>query len=121
MLYTDGAHLTADSLDELYGYANKIGLQPEWIDFMGKNLHPHFDICGRVKQRVLADENVQKVTRKEIVQLCKQNFRLPETDDDWQATNVQGDSSPDSQLPSESDYERMLNNIFKKAGISRSE
>jgi|GEM_PF-4757468 len=120
MLYTDGVHLTADSLDELYAYASKIGLHPEWIDFMGKTLHPHFDICGHVKQRVLADENVQKVSRKEIVRLCKLNFRLPETDDELQETAMQEKTSSNLQLPSESDYERMLNNIFKRAGIRRS-
>jgi hypothetical protein len=120
MIYTDGSHLTADSLHELYNYANKMGLHPDWIDFMGKTIHPHFDICGHVKRRVLADVAVKKVTCKELVRLCKLNFRLPEKDSDLQEWDLHHNKhSSDSQMPSESEYERMIDNIFKRTGIER--
>jgi hypothetical protein len=121
MIYTDGAHLTADSLHELYDYATKIGLHPDWIDFMEKTIHPHFDICGHVKKRVLADASVKKVSSKELVSLCKINFRLPETDSELQEWEIHhAKNVADLQMPSASDYERMLDNIFKKVGIKRS-
>src|SRR5437868_2961479 len=121
MVYTDGVHLTADSLDELYGYASQIGLNPDWIDFMGKNIHPHFNICGHVKQRVLADLSVQKVTCKEIVRLCILNFRLPEIDNElWERNSSDKRNLPGLQMPSESDFKRMIDTIFKRMGISRS-
>jgi hypothetical protein len=109
MIYTDGQHLTADSLHELYRYANEIGLNPGWIDFMGRNIHPHFDICGRVKVRVLADVRVQKVSCKELVRLCIKNFRVPNTDK----------NAPNLEMPTEAEYERMIDNIFRRAGIIR--
>ena len=121
MIYTDGTHLTADSLDELYKYANKVGLNTDFIDFGGKNIHPHFDICGKVRQRVLADMEVKKVTCREIVKLCIVNFRLPSTAGelrDWEAHHKQKIS--DLPLPSPSDFGRMVDNIFKKSGLKDS-
>ena len=118
-MYTDGSHLTADSLDELYGYATRIGLNPDWIDFMGRNIHPHFDICGNVKQRVLADINVQKVSCRDLVKLCIRNFRIPE-DDGYTHPATSADNTPGKlQLPTETEYERMIDNIFNKAGLDR--
>ena len=118
MIYTDGSHLTADSLDELYTYASKIGLNPDWIDFMGRMFHPHFDICGHVKSRVLADVNVTKVSCRELVKLCIKNFRLPETE-----TGVRTDEATKVltrlELPTEAEYKRMIDNIFQRAGIKR--
>lgn len=120
MVYTDGVHLTADSLDELYNYANKIGLNPDWIDFMGRTIHPHFDICGHVRKRVLEDINVKKVTCKDLVRLCIRNFRVPEQEDNIQQGEISSQNSLNLQLPSEGDYERMFDNIFKRTGIKRS-
>ena len=119
MIYTDGHHLTADSLHELYGYASEVGLNPDWIDFMGKNIHPHFDICGHVRKRVLADIRVQKVSCKEIVRLCILNFRPPGTDSTLQRQAGDGDSTVNLPMPSEADYERMIGNIFRRTGIKR--
>lgn len=44
MVYTDGIHLVADSLDELHAFAQKIGLKREW--FQDHPKHPHYDIFG---------------------------------------------------------------------------
>lgn len=88
MLYTDGRHLISDNLHELYEYAHRIGLNVEWIHFMGRNIHPHFDIYGNVRRRVLQDENVMQVSCREIVRILKFNYRLPQTEKEmkeWEA------------------------------------
>jgi hypothetical protein len=121
LVYTDGRHLTADSLDELFSYAKKHNLNLDWIHTMGRNIHPHFDICGHVKRRILADCNVAKVSCKELVKLCNMNYRLPETDEEvqqWETHNKM--KFDDLLIPSQIDFNRMFDNIFKRSGISRS-
>jgi hypothetical protein len=120
MVYTDGIHLTADSLDELFEYANKIGLNLDTISYQGKTFHPHFKICGVIKQKVLTDTNVEKVSCKEIVRLCILNFRVTEKDSTLQKKEYDSKNTPDLYVPSSNDYERMIGNIFKKAGFKRS-
>lgn len=118
MVYTDGSHLIADTLQELYAYATKIGLNHEWIDFMGRNVHPHFDIFGHVKKRVLADETVKKVSKKELVKILKLSYRLPETaqeKEEWE--NFHNKKLQDLEHPSEDDFKKMIDNIFKKSGL----
>jgi hypothetical protein len=120
MVYTDGRHLMADTLDELFSYAKKQGLNSDWVHAMGKNLHPHFDICGHVRKRILADCNVVKVSCKELVKLCNLNYTLPKTDaevKEWETHNKMKFS--DLPLPSQDDFSRMLDNIFKRSGVSR--
>jgi hypothetical protein len=117
MVYTDGAHVIADSLQELYAYAEKMRLSWDWLHLSGKTLHPHFDICGHVRQRVLGDKRVKRVSTKEIVRLCRLNFRPPETQDEkkeWENHhNMKMDEVP---MPSEKDYKRMFDNIRKRLG-----
>jgi hypothetical protein len=117
MIYTDGSHLIAESLDELCSYADKIGLNRYWLQLSGRNLHPHFDICGKVKERILADINVKKVSAKEIVKICKLSFRPPQTDSEVKEWEERNGKSIDDIKPSESDYERMMRNIFKRSGV----
>jgi hypothetical protein len=117
MIYTDGAHLVAESLTELCAYADKIGLNRYWLHLSGRNTHPHFDICGKVKERILADINVKRVSAKEIVRICKLNFRQPETDSEVKEWEERNGKSIDDIKPTESDYERMLGNIFKRSGL----
>jgi hypothetical protein len=118
MVYTDGNHLVADSLQELYEYADKVGLDRDWMKFMGRTVHPHFDIFGNVKSRVLQDANVKQVTVRELVKITKLNYRLPETDDELQEWETFHDKKlKDIELPSDSDYKRMIDAIMKKAGL----
>jgi hypothetical protein len=112
MIYTDGVHLTAQSLSELCAYGLKVGLDSLWLQAGQKNLHPHFLICGKVKERVLADASVLRVSTREFVKVCKQYFTP-----DVAASKGHEDIS--SMMPTESDYNRMINNIFKRAGIER--
>lgn len=49
MVYTDGTHLVADTLEELHEFAAKIGLRPEW--FQDHPRHPHYDTISEGKRR----------------------------------------------------------------------
>lgn len=121
MVYTDGVHLVAESLAELCSYAQKIGLNQEWLQIMGRKIHPHLDICGKVRQRVLADSNVKKVSPKEIVKICKLNYRVPETPEEvieWE--NHHNKKMEDVPMPTERDFDRMFSNIMKRVGLQTS-
>lgn len=51
MVYTDGIHLVADSLEELHRFARGIGLRKSW--FQDKRL-PHYDLTTqRASQRAI--------------------------------------------------------------------
>jgi hypothetical protein len=118
MVYTDGKHLAADSLQELYEYADKVGLDRDMMKFMGRNVHPHFEIFGKVKSRVLQDDNVKQVSTRELVRILKLNYRLPETDSElqeWEAFHNK--KLEDLELPSETDYQRMIAAIMKRANL----
>ncbi len=120
MVYTDGVHLVAESIQELLQYAGKVGLNSRWMQVMGKLIHPHFGICGKVKQRILADSSVQKVSSKEIIKICKLNFRSPETPEDineWEQFHQRKLS--DIELPSQDDFDRMFENILMRTGVHR--
>jgi hypothetical protein len=117
MVYTDGTHITAQSLSELCDYGQKVGLDSFWLQAGKNSLHPHFVICGKVKERVLADVSVKRVTTRELIDICKQYFTPPSSIES--ATTDQQSSDTTTHLPSESDYERMLKNIFERTGIKR--
>jgi hypothetical protein len=46
------AHLTADSLEELHGFARRIGLKREW--FQNNPLAPHYDLSPKRHAAALA-------------------------------------------------------------------
>jgi len=120
MVYTDGIHVTADTVDELYKYANTLNLDPDLIILIGRNIYSHFIIAGDVTELVLKDIRVRRVTCREIVKLCQLNFRLPETNDqlrEWEHHHKKFLS--DLQTPSEAKYEKMLSNIFKRANYTK--
>lgn len=117
MIYTDGAHLTADSLQELLHYAQKMRINWDWIHASGRNFHPHFDICGEVRKRVLADDSVKIVSKKEIVRLCQINYRVPENEQEVAAWENHHGKKFELAKPSESDFERMFENIKQHAGL----
>ncbi len=50
MLYTDGIHLIADSIEELHTFANSIGLNRNY--FYGKRKgHPHYDLTNKYSKK----------------------------------------------------------------------
>ena len=118
MVYTDGMHLVAESLAELCAYADKIGLNREWLQLKGKNIHPHLDICGKVKQRVLADKNVKQISQKEIVKICQLNYREPHTENEIkELESYHNKKIAEVEKPCNSDYDRMFKNIFRRCGL----
>ncbi len=50
VIYFDGQHLMADTLDELHAEAKRIGLKPEW--FQGHPRHPHYDAWGAPRRKL---------------------------------------------------------------------
>lgn len=117
MLYTDGNHLIADTINELVGYAKKVGLNSEWLDMAGKNFHPHFDICGKVKQRILADEGVQQVSTRQLITVCKLQYRLPEGITDKQQWESYHGLKVEELAPGAEVFDRMMQNIKKRSGL----
>lgn len=67
MVYTDGIHLVADSLDELHEFADKIGLKREW--FQDHPSHPHYDIFG-AKVRLSLESGALRVGMRDIAKLA---------------------------------------------------
>lgn len=66
MIYTDGIHLVADSLDELHSFALKIGLNRRYYEGVRKG-HPHYDLTNsNIRNKVLG-EDVLVVTSREIL------------------------------------------------------
>lgn len=71
MIYTDGVHLVADSLDELHKYAVKMGIKKHWFHGTRKG-HPHYDIPYLAAQKVVEDPDVHYITTREILIKSKQ-------------------------------------------------
>lgn len=44
-------HLVADSLDELHGFAKRLGLKRGW--FQEQTRYPHYDVTVQVRERAL--------------------------------------------------------------------
>lgn len=68
MILFDGIHLASDvSLEELYEYAERIGLKKYYLH-NGKI--PHFDLFGKIASKV-----IKNCTSKELVLKCKDIYR----------------------------------------------
>lgn len=66
MIYTDGTHLVATTIEELHLFANLIGLQRHWFQDHNPKF-PHYDtLSGSTKHRALA-KGAKLVTSKTIV------------------------------------------------------
>lgn len=53
--WTGGGHLQADSLDELYAFAARLGLARAWLQTKpGRPDHDHYDLTRAGRQRALA-------------------------------------------------------------------
>ena len=75
MIYTDGTHLVADSLEELHDFAQKIGLKRGW--FEKARTHPHYDIWSdEIRQRAYDQGAILKRPR-EILELSKKLLSKP--------------------------------------------
>ena len=63
-------HLFADTVDELYEFAERIGCERDWIHFSSR---PHFDLTPRMRERALR-AGAKPITTKQYLRndpLCK--------------------------------------------------
>lgn len=72
MVYSDGTHLIADTLDELHEFAKRLSLHREW--YQGKkSYHPHYDLFGRRKRKALK-LGAKLITEREAVKICQEKY-----------------------------------------------
>ena len=64
------SHLMADSEEELRAYARSIKLPMTWIQYPGTP-QVHFDVTGRILQRIMADDRVPKMSQVDWVEWYK--------------------------------------------------
>jgi FMN phosphatase YigB (HAD superfamily) len=82
MVYVDDAgilwrgkkryHMTADSLAELHGFAEQVGINKCW--FHRGTTHPHYDITEPQRQAVL-DAGGVAVTQRELLRIATRLHR----------------------------------------------
>jgi hypothetical protein len=65
MVYTDGVHLVADTLDELHAFAESIGMKRSW--FQDHPRHPHYDTISKGKKSKAIKAGAILISSKEIV------------------------------------------------------
>ena len=67
MVYTDGIHLVADTLDELHAFALKIGLKRDWFQYRG---YPHYDLMGGMTRKAI-DAGAKTRNCREILAIAQ--------------------------------------------------
>lgn len=76
MIYTDGIHIVADSLDELHHFAEFVELKRCW--FEKARTHPHYDIPPTMRKKYmlrLLDYGGVIATKKEVLIISKATIR----------------------------------------------
>ncbi len=68
MVYSDGVHLVADTLEELHAFAQTMELQREW--FQDHPRHPHYDLTTRRAARRAFDNGAHKTTPEHILRIA---------------------------------------------------
>jgi len=66
MIYTDGSHLVADTIDELHSFALSIGMKKEWFR---NTTMPHYSIHGRIREKALK-EGAEMCSSLDVFYLC---------------------------------------------------
>lgn len=61
-------HMLADTLEELHGMADKIGVARRWYQGPPKTSTPHYDICKSKRARAVQHGAIE-CTAKEIVEV----------------------------------------------------
>lgn len=67
-------HMTADSLEELHAFAQRLGIHPGWFHRGAR--HPHYDIHEDERTHALA-LGAQQVDRRTIVRVARRLRTLP--------------------------------------------
>lgn len=76
MVYSDGIHLIADTIEELHAFAKRIGLSRDWYEAR-KPYHPHYHLSGFKKRKALK-MGAKLITEREVVKICQEKYsRIP--------------------------------------------
>ncbi len=67
VVYFDGVHLVADTLEELHTFAADIGIKRCW--FHNNKKHPHYDCINKNKDKVLAAKSVTMINSRTMVKM----------------------------------------------------
>jgi len=67
MVYYDGIHLMADTVNELHEFADKCGLKRDW--FQDHKKHPHYDVWGGRNERAVVRNGAKIVSSRFLVEL----------------------------------------------------
>lgn len=70
MIYTDGTHLVADTLEELHQFCKLAGIKKCWYEGYRKG-HPHYDIPDYKKQTIMNHSGVKFVRPREVLAISK--------------------------------------------------
>lgn len=65
--WTMACHLLADTIDELFDFAGKLGLKKDWIQ---NTRLPHFDLNGPMRQRAIQHGAIG-VDRRKFVEFIR--------------------------------------------------
>ncbi|THU34259.1 DUF4031 domain-containing protein [Niastella caeni] len=82
MLFTDGLHLISDiGIEDLHTYAQSMGIDRTAFEVTGIIAsHPHYKIYGKVRQRILTDNQVVHTSSRHLVKLLQLNYNFPRTE-----------------------------------------
>lgn len=70
MVYTDGIHVVADTLQELHNMMENIGVKKYWFEGVRKG-HPHYDLPKGKFKILVQMEDVMVVRPREILAKSK--------------------------------------------------
>lgn len=62
------SHMVADTLEELHGMAEKLGLRSTWFQVSRLGI-PHYDLCES-KRSIAITYGAKSVTAKELIEFC---------------------------------------------------
>lgn len=71
MVYTDGVHLIADSLEELHAFALSIGLKRCWFQ---NHRHKHYDLTTRRKVLAAIEAGAWSVSTRDCMLISLSNI-----------------------------------------------
>ena len=74
MVYTDGVHMIATTVEELHTFAEKIGVHRCYYRNPRKKRHPHYDLMTKKAIKAAFDNGAEFATDRQIVTLCRQFY-----------------------------------------------
>ncbi len=75
MVYTDGVHLVANTLEELHEFASRIGLGRHFYHGVRKG-HPHYDLTSEGKKAAAIRAGAWIVDSRRVLLVSKESLNL---------------------------------------------